>query len=291
MVKIVTDSTSDLPLDYASRLSIGIIPFKVSFGERTFIDGADLNHQQFIEYLKKHKCLPSTTMATPVDYQLAFSRFLEECDEDIIYLSISSALSGSYQSALTAQKLINDPRLIVEDGQSISMGLGLKAIGAARLAQEGCSKEEILRKVKGWRHVHAYIAVNDLSYLHRGGRVKANERVLAGILNIKPIISMKEKGELFLWDKVRGFRRSMRMIVDKVESFGLDLRKRTVAIGYSAEEELALEMKALLSERMDLGEVIIFSPGSAVCSHLGPGAVAVFFLAASPPGSRNPARM
>lgn len=278
MVKIVTDSTSDLPLDYARRLSIGIIPFKVSFGEQTFIDGVDLNHHQFIEYLKKHKSLPSTTMASPEDYQLVFGRFLEESDQDIIYLSISSALSGSYQSALTAQKLLNNPRLLVEDGRSISMGLGLKAVAAARLAQEGHSAEIIRQKVKSWHRVHAYIAVNDLSYLHRGGRVKASERVLAGILNIKPIISMKENGELFLWDKARGFRRSMRVIIDKVVSLGFDLRERTVAIGYSGEEELAQELKAMLSQRLQLGEVIVFSPGSAVCSHLGPGAVAVFFL-------------
>lgn len=192
MVRIVTDSTSDLPAQIASELAITIVPLYVHFGTETYRDGVDLTTEDFYRKLAQSKVLPTTSSASPGDFAEVYDRLAEETDE-ILTITISSKLSATYETAVRAKELWSGKaRLEIIDSQSAIVGLGLITIAAAKVAQAGASLDEVIDVTKdSMQRVDFRIAFDTLEYLKRGGRIGTAQAFLGSMLKLNPVLTIR----------------------------------------------------------------------------------------------------
>ncbi len=277
MVKVTADSGSDIPALFLTSLDINIIPIEVSFGEEIFLDTMEDGHQQFIEKLKHSPYLPHTSQPSPYRYRAFFEEALAS-GEDVLFFSVSSGFSGCYTTACLVAQEINDPRLHVIDSKSATIGIGLQVIKAAQMAKEGKTVADILRVVSVMQNnMISYILVNTVDFLHKGGRIRFSEKILANILNIKPVISVLPDGTAQAIHKVRGFKKGLQYIVSQVAAISRDYTHELLAFGYCGDESLKGVLENLLRKEVKLGKTFDFAAGPCIATHVGPGTVAVFF--------------
>jgi len=280
-VKIVVDSTSDIPAEECRRLGIEMIPLKVHFGEETYLDGVTIGPGNFYDMLESSPVMPTTSQPSPNDFLELYQRILEkEPGAQIISFHLSSEFSGTYQSAVIAKSMMEgDPDITVVDSRSASHGFGAAALLAAEMAREGASKGQILeatdRLLKG---IRIYFLVDTLEYLQRGGRIGKAAALIGGLLNIKPILTVQD-GVVASVDKTRGTKKAMARIVELLEAeFGG--QPVHVGIGWSKYDEHAKELLARVREKFDVRSVREVQLGGVIGAHVGPGASAVFMYKA-----------
>ncbi len=274
MVKIVTDSTADLPKDLVDKYEIHVIPLNLFFGEETFKDGIDLSPEAFIQKLKASDKLPTTSQPSPADFAEMYKELIEDGSE-VVSIHISSELSGTYQSAVLGREMLDNPeKVFVMDSLSATVGLGLMAIEAAKAAGEGkpgeAVKELVEKMIKG---SHLFLSIETLEYLQKGGRIGRAQGMLGSLLNIKPILYLDEKGVVSPAEKVRGHNKAMKRMVDigleKVEDpqkviFGV------AHIGYDKGAEVVVN-KA--KEKYPDAQYIVYEGGPVIGTHVGPKTV------------------
>jgi len=192
-VKIVTDSVADLPSEIVKELGITIIPLNVRFGEEVYRDGIDLTTEQFYEKLVHNKTLPVTSVTSPGTFAEAYDRLAEETDE-ILAIMLTSKLSATYEVALQSIGLMKRKcRVEVVDSQWAVMAQGFMVIAAARAAQAGASLDELLDLTRrNMKRVDMRAAFDTLEYLKRGGRIGKAYALMGSMLNINPIITIKD---------------------------------------------------------------------------------------------------
>jgi DegV family protein with EDD domain len=192
-VKIVTDSVSDLPPEIASELGITVIPLNVRFGEEVYRDGIDLTAEQFYEKLKYSKTLPVTSVPSPQSFADAYDKLAEEADE-ILVITLSSKLSGTYEVALQSIGLMKRKcRVEVIDSQWAVMAQGFIVITAAKAAQARANLNEVMNLThRNIQRVDFRAAFDTLEYLRRGGRIGAAQAFLGSMLKINPIITLRD---------------------------------------------------------------------------------------------------
>jgi DegV family protein with EDD domain len=277
-VKIITDSTSDIPVDVREQLGIEIVPLKVIFGEESFLDTVTISAQQFFEKLKASSVLPTTSQPSPIEFMEAYDRILkQQPGVSIISLHLSSAVSGTYQSAVLGSSLLeSDGDVTVIDTKSASYGFGMLAVKAAEMAAAGESKESILAEIdRLTRDKKLYFLVDTLEYLQKGGRIGKAAALFGSILNIKPILSLDADGEVTAVDKVRGQRKAMQRIIDLFKKdFGSDPVEMTV--GWTYNSDIALELASLAQSQLDVRKVNQTEIGPVIGTHVGPGTAALF---------------
>lgn len=202
-VKVVTDSTADLPAEVARELDITVVPLYVHFGSQVFRDGVDLSAEEFYRKLLQGPTLPTTSAPSPGTFQEIYEK-LSSTTEEIISLHVSSKLSATHQSALLAKEQGKlKGRVEVMDSQTVSMGLGLLAILAAKAAKGGAKLDEILALVRqAIPHTHFFGLLDTLEYLQKGGRIGKAQAFLGTLLSVKPILSVRE-GEVHPVERVR----------------------------------------------------------------------------------------
>jgi len=277
-VRIVVDSTSDLPKDVRERLGIEMVPLKVHFGNETYLDSVTLASGEFFDKLANAKVLPTTSQPSPVDFVDVYKKLLEEPGTAIISIHLSSAFSGTYQSAVLAKSLLGgDPNLHIVDSKSASLGFGLLAVAAAEAAANGESVEQILARIQRLKErTQLYFLVDTLEYLHRNGRIGKASAVFGSLLNIKPILSIDPaEGVIFPVDKVRGSRKAMGRIVELLqEKFaGVPMNVTFVhANSLSGAEEFA----GILKEQFQVESVSYYELGPVIGTHVGPGTLGLF---------------
>jgi DegV family protein with EDD domain len=227
-VRIVTDSVSDLPPDVADELGITVVPLMVSFGSDAYRDGIDLTPDQFYKKLKDSKVFPTTSAPSPAAFAQVFDGLAEEIEE-IVVITISAKLSGTYDAALQGVTLMKERcRVHVIDSQLATIGQGFIAMKAARAAQSGASIDEVLEVVRSNMPRSEILAAFDtLEYLRRGGRIGAAKAYLGSMLNVNPLVALKD-GVI----KPAGRTRSRSKAIDSLVAF---------AEKYSFIEELAVE--------------------------------------------------
>jgi DegV family protein with EDD domain len=276
-VKIVTDSTADIPRELREFWGIGMVPLKVHFGAETFEDGVTIGSEQFFDRLAKAETLPTTSQPSPADFLEIYKSLMTETDTELISIHLSSAFSGTYQSALLAKSMLEDPsRVTVIDSKSASYGIGLLAVAAAEAARQGKSAAECVEVIQRFRReTHVYFLVGSLEYLQKGGRIGKAAAVLGSLLNIKPILTIDGDGTVSPADKVRGHKKAMARIVDLLREKKGD-RKVQFAVAHSNSPGLAEEMAALLREQLGADQVIYTTLGAVIGTHVGPGTVAAF---------------
>ncbi|MBP3961102.1 DegV family protein [Paenibacillus lignilyticus] len=277
-IKIITDSTADIPKRVREQHNIEMVPLKVLFGEDTYLDSVTITNNQFYERLAKADMLPTTSQPSPVEFMEAYERVLGTgSDTSIISIHLSSALSGTYQSAVLGSTLLDMPGdITVIDSKSASYGCGMLAVKAAEMAAAGETKEAIVTKVENMiKDRKMYFLLDTLEYLQKGGRIGKAAALFGSILNIKPILTIDGEGEVMAVDKVRGTKKAMQRIIDLFKNdFGNDPIEMTV--GWTHKNELALELAALAQGQLNIRSIRQTEIGSVIGTHAGPGAAALF---------------
>ena len=278
MIKIVTDSTTDFTAAEAAELGIDIVPMRTIFGDEEYIDGVDLSPRQFYEKLVESDVMPCTSQPSPAEFESAFSAALETADE-VVAITISAELSGTYQSAAIAAEGF-DGRVRVVDSRSASIGEQILVRYAARLISEGRSAAEIESLLIENRSRICVLALLDtLEYLKRGGRISAAVAFAGGVLSIKPVITIRD-GAVALVGKARGSKNGGNLLNQLVEKHGIDF-SMPYLLGYTGLSDTLLmkyasDSAALWSAHAD--KLPVTSIGAVIGTHTGPGGIAVAFF-------------
>jgi len=218
-VKIVTDSLSDITSDIAEGLGITIVPLTVTFGQESFLDRVTITTDEFYYRLTHDATWPKTTQPPPGDFLDVYNKLAEETDE-ILVITLSSKISGTYESALNAKGLVKKKcRIEVIDSLTVAMGLGLIVIVAAKAAQSGAKLDEIAELVRrAMPRSHIIIYFDTLKYLAKGGRIGRAQGLLGAMLSIKPILTVKE-GEMSPVTRLRSQAAGMDYLYNFVAGF------------------------------------------------------------------------
>ena len=278
-VRIIVDSTADVPESIRQRLTV--VPLSILFGEEQYIDGVTINHRRFYEMLVENDTLPTTSQPSPD----AFARLFEsvkQAGDTAVVLTVSSNLSGTYQSAMIAAQDYQDVIHVV-DTRTVAIAAGILAERALQLADEGLPAEKIARKITQEREQVRLVALLDtLEYLKRGGRISKTVAFAGGLLNMKPVICIRD-GAVEMLGKARGSRQGNNLLVKEIEAAGgVDFAK-PLLLGYTGLSDALLTKYVSDSAALWEGCVDALPTtaiGSVVGTHAGPGAVAVAFFAA-----------
>ena len=275
-VAIVTDSTADLG-DLGGP-DVTVVPLTVTFGSAQFRDGVDLNADQFYKRLVSDPNHPVTAQPAPAAFAQAYRRLLDAGAEHIVSLHLSSALSGTYNSAVLGAQQVDGDRITVIDTRNASAGLGLLVLAARDQAARGEPVQAIIDKVNAdIPRDQLFAAIPTLTFLARGGRIGALQSMLGNVLQIVPIITLKD-GLVGEHSKVRTFARAVDQIVDLVAERIPTKGTARCAVMHSAAPELAAKVAQRIQERVQPASIITTSAGPTVGTHAGPGAVGVFFI-------------
>lgn len=277
-VKIVVDSTADLPAPLRSR--VGIVPLTIQFGEESFIDGVTIDSHTFYEKLEKSDVLPTTSQASPYSFAELFREAVADGSQ-VVCITVSSKLSGTCQSAVIAAEEWPD-QVFVVDSRSIALGSAILTEYALGLVDQGMDAQTIVWKLLQKREKIRLLAMLDtLEYLKKGGRISPTVAFAGGLLNIKPVVCI-EDGEIRLLGKARGSRNANNLLVEEIrKAGGVDFGK-PVLLGYTGTDDALLRKYIQDSAALWEGKASCLrweSVSSVVGTHTGPGAIAVAFFA------------
>lgn len=276
-VKIFTDSGCDLDIDYLNQLGVNLIPLTVNIGDNTYEDRFTITTKEFYEKLETIDDVPKTSQINPGIFENKFKEALED-GSHIVYISLSSGLSGTYQSACIAKDIIGSDRLHIVDSKGASVGFGLIVREAALGAMNGKSAEEIVERAVYMRDRMEYIfAVGSLEMLKRGGRISGAQAVIGTLLNVKPILQFDD-GKIVPYEKVRGEKGIIKMMIDTMKERGYNIENQVIGLNYSADTRLCMTLKAEIEKNFNVKEFVISEIGSVIGSHVGAGTISVFFM-------------
>ncbi len=281
-IKIITDSGSDITLETAKKLNIRMLPISFTFdGETYYREGLDMGKDEFYEKLSdKNAQVPKTAQVTPVQFIDAYNEEYDNGYDTLIVVTISSKGSGMYQNAVMSANEVMDERggeIIVIDTLGYSCLYGGAVIHAAKMILEGKGKDEIVSYLQdATGSMKAYFLVEDLLHLKKGGRINAATLVVANMLDIKPLLAIKE-GLVVQDGKLRGSKRLMKKLVDKAKADGFELSGKSVYVVNTACPDIAKELIDELNNVFADVKFIELKLGAVIGCHGGPGLVGFVF--------------
>lgn len=281
--ELLIDSCTDLPLSYIKENGINAISLSFNFKGEDHLDdfGTSMNYKEFYDEVRKGE-MPTTSQINVFAYEEIF-RKIAETGNDIVYLCFSSGLSGSYNSATIAAKIIMEsyPEVDIKiiDSLAASLGEGLFAWHLIEKKKEGYSKDELVKwaEENGMRINH-YFTVDDLNHLKRGGRVSSAAAFVGTILDIKPVLTVDKEGHLIPIDKVKGRKKSLKALMEYFRERVENPEGQTIAISHGDSEEDAKYLETLIRSEYNVDKVIMNNVGPVIGAHSGPGTIALFFL-------------
>ncbi len=274
-IQIIVDSTTDLAQQYAGQVLTA--PLIVSFGDTQYQDGIDLTRNAFYEKLESEDILPKTSQPSPAVFENLY-RQVREKGMDGIVITISSELSGTYQSACLAAQ--DYPEISVVDSKNVAVGTGILAQYAIECANAGMPRQQLVEELERKKEDICLVAMLDtLEYLMKGGRLSRTAAFAGGLLNIKPVITIKD-GAVVVLGKARGIKKANNLLVELIMQNGVEY-SMPVLLGYSGTSDVLLQNYIADSsslweghlERLDSSQIC-----SVIGTHAGPGAVAVAFF-------------
>jgi len=271
-IQVITDSTSDITPEEAKELGIRVVPIYVRFGDRVYRDGFDIDSDEFYKMLGSSPVHPATSQPNPEDFESAYRDYCENSD-GIISVHISSKISGTYNSATIARKMLQSKCPIeVIDSQFNSAGLALIARGAARLAKSAKDMTTAVAEIRRYiSQVDMFGYFDTMKYLARSGRVSRVIVAAANVLNVKPLLTFRE-GEIIRAGLVRSFSRGVERLIRFVES------KKNIAemiITHSTIPEQAEKLKKTMGRYLPEEQISIMKMGAGLGVHGGPGVLLV----------------
>jgi len=272
VVKIVTDSSADLPAELVQELGITVVPLYLRFGEEVFRDRVDISEDEFYERLVHDPIHPSTTQPTPQDFINVYQKLSQEAD-GIVSIHISSKLSGTCNSALQGKELIEKGCPIeVVDSQTLTMGLGLISIAAATVAKAGKGLEEVLAEVRqAIPNIHLLGLLDTLKYLLLGGRIGKAKALVGSILNVKPLLKLQD-GEVVPAGQARTRSKGM----DRLFEFAKNaVNIEDLAVVYNTTPDEAQTLAERIGSIFNKEQIRLARIGPMLGVHFGPGALVV----------------
>jgi DegV family protein with EDD domain len=276
VVRIVTDSASDLPQEACDEFGIEIVPLTIRFGDKEYVDRKELSTADFWRELEKSTVLPETAAPSVGAFEETFRRLADAGADGIVCINLSAQLSATMQSAQVAAKALDGlcPITIV-DSKSASMGIGNLVLRAARRAAEGADLPTIVADVEDRReHQRVLAALDTLEYLRKGGRIGGARALLGSMLSIKPIISVVD-GAVDEAGKVRTRSKALRFIIDRVPQHGIE----QIAVLHAGAPDVD-EFLALLRPRVPDADIVVGNIGPVIGVHTGPRVLGIAWIEA-----------
>jgi DegV family protein with EDD domain len=268
-VAVVTDSTADLPTQLTKSRSITVVPLTLNFEGRSLLDGVDIRPSEFYRKLPNATTHPTTSQPSAGRFAETYAQLLNDHDE-IVSIHISEKLSGTYASAVQGADMTDPKRVRVVDSQLVSMSLGLVTLAATAMAAKGESAKSIADRVTAMReHVQTYFSVATLEFLRRGGRIGRANAMLGSVLQVKPVLCIRD-GEVTPLERVRTFDRALNRIIELARAVDRG-QGLCVIVGHADAEDDAERVARGLE---NMAETLMIQPlGPVVGAHAGPGVV------------------
>jgi len=277
-VKIITDSSAYLPQTYVDQYNIHVLPLTLQFEGKDYRDGVDISAKEFYTLMRDTGKLATTSQVTEFAFEQAFKQFLDEGYE-ILVLSISKGISSTMQSALSAQLMFPGAPIEIVDTQLVSMALSFQVLAAARAAAAGASLTECKAVAEdAYSKIGVYFTVDTLKYLAAGGRINSAKRFMGTMLNIKPLMEIRD-GKIEALESVISTRKAIQRMVQLVIR---DVDGRTpvrVSVFHALMEDTALELLEQLKMQFNPEEAILSEVSPAIGAHTGPGTISIAYMA------------
>lgn len=276
-LKIVCDSLSDIPKELINKYDIEIVPLTVILDGKEYKDGVDISTDDFYKTLRNTNAYPKTSQATYAQFKEVFEKYTNE-GKSVLYIAGSSVATGTYQSAVMA-KNDTEGEIYTYDSKAFSYVIGVLVVRAAQLAEEGKNVDEIMDEIEKLRDkTKVLFSVDTLEYLQKGGRISSTKAAIGSILNIKPILDMKD-GLVAQVCQVRGKKNVISKMVEIIkEDSGTDFSNDTICIGYSDDFKEREKLTQVIKDEFNPKDIIYFQIGAAVGAHAGPGVTGIVWL-------------
>ena len=220
-IKIITDSTLDLPVELIREKNIEVLPLLINFGEESYLDGVEITTKEMIDKINATGILPTTAQVTPNRFEETFKKYLDE-GYKIVALTLSSDMSGTYQSACIAKDMLESDDIVVIDSRNVTSGLGLLVLKACELRDKGLGIKEIEEEIlKAIPKVKSSLNFESLENLVRGGRLSKTAGTIGSVLGLRLILEVKD-GKMSVKDKVRGSKKALKKLISDFESVDVD---------------------------------------------------------------------
>ena len=282
-IKIITDSACDLKREYIDKNNIALLSLILNLEGQAIKDdlGKSLSYEEFYNKMR-HGATPTTSQINAHDFEEEFTKYIKNGDS-IIYISISSSLSGTFNSANIARNnLIEEyPEAKIElvDSSSVSMGQGLLVLKACEMRDNGASIDEIVEWLEeNKRKVIHSILIDDLNHLKRGGRISGATATIGSLLNIKPSAYLDDEGKLVQGEKIKGKKKALRFLANEVKERAVETENEVLYICHGDCLEEAEALRDIILHVVKFKDVIINYVGNVVGAHAGPGVLAAIFL-------------
>lgn len=285
MLKIITDSASDLPREYIEAHKLHVIPTPVVIDEKDYLDGKTIFTKEFYEILDDTSRDVKTYHINPAMFEEAFLPYAKAGDS-VIYICFSTGIAGTFNAANIARENVLEQYpafdLTIIDSKCAAIGFGLLVSKLVTMLEHGASKELIVEAAGYFiEHIHHVFTVHTLAYLIKGGRLSKFKGTLAETLDMKPILIVDKQGSLQVIKTVRGRKKSLKALLDYVAENGYELSSQTVAFCHGEDEEALDFILQLADENIKPGDKLISTVGCAIGAHTGRGIVGICFLDAS----------
>jgi DegV family protein with EDD domain len=280
MVRIITDSTSDISRKSAAEMNITVVPLTVTFGGASYRDGIDMTIDEFYEKLAAADKLPHTSQVNPDVFEDLFRKTVDQGDE-IVGIFISAEMSGTCQSAMIARDHVGSDKIHVVDSRITTIALAVLVRTAVRLRDEGKSAEEIAAILTALtKRVRLLAVVSTLKYLKMGGRISGATAFVGGILGISPVVTVKD-GHVESVGKVRGRKAGLHHMLDLIRREPID-PDYPVAFGHSKAPDGLAECVSFFRRQFEIPQYFTSGIGMTVGTHVGPGAIGIAYIAKAP---------
>lgn len=274
---IITDSTADIRQDEIKCFNIRVVPLNVSFNDKTYQDSVDLMPDEFYELLKTKKEFPKTSQPSPNLFLDIFEEAKEK-NEDVIYLCVSSGLSGTINSAMIAKDMAEYDNIYIVDTLESIQGLRLLVKVACKLRDEGKTTKEIVDKINELKNkIHISSMIDTLDYLYKGGRLNKAVAIIGNIIRLKPLIDLNPKGQIRMYGTALGITRAYNSIVKGIKDTPIDY-DYPICFGYTSNKENVLKLIEKVKETYPIKDYDISQIGPAIGSHIGHGGFCMMYV-------------
>ena len=276
-IKIVTDSTCDLPKEFVEKFDIKVVPLSVNFGDDSYLDGIEISNKEFYDRLRNSDKLPTTSQVSPGEFVEVFKEILDK-DDEVLGIFLAKEFSGTFPSAKIAKDIIKSDKIHLIDSRGVTGALAAVVLAAGDLVHRGLSIENIeLRLEEFIRNSESVLVIDTLEYLVKGGRISKAQGAIGSVLSVKPVLTIGD-GKLDTLAKVRGRKKGIKWMIDWVKDNRFDLSDKRVFILDTDDPKFHQDIKDALLENFEVGEIIDIEVGAVVGTHSGPGCGGICFI-------------
>jgi DegV family protein with EDD domain len=276
-IRIVVDSTSDVTEDVIIENNLKMVPLTVNFENESYLDKVELSMPEFFKKLETAETLPTTSQVSPGTFVDVFDEILSEGDQ-VLGIFLASEFSGTYDSAQIAKNMIGSSNIRIIDSKSVCLGAFALILKAIELIKQGIDINEIVDELeKSKKNIVAVAGLDTLKYLEKGGRLSKGQSIVGSILNIKPIIEIRD-GKLSVIDKIRGRNKMVKWFDQWIEKNCFDLSDKTVLLFHGQNYVQLKELRESIEKKYNIKNIIEQEVGCVIGTHTGPNALGIGFL-------------